>query len=156
MEGICVACDNLTKYTCLKCKLFVCNRGIEYLLKNILDGKLVLVLLVQRMWQKRNLSDLFDTRRRQQRSRFFFNPRWNRINTTENRTWRRVIFSRLCITRFSRVQKNLGPTDQPVISETSEKKSTWPICDWFIYKHQRENRNYVFGRSFASRSFEIL
>lgn len=28
MEGICVVCNDLTKYTCLKCKSFVCNRGI--------------------------------------------------------------------------------------------------------------------------------
>lgn len=29
MEGICVGCNELTKYTCLKCKSFVCNRGIQ-------------------------------------------------------------------------------------------------------------------------------
>ena len=28
MEGICIVCNNLTKYTCLKCESFVCNRGI--------------------------------------------------------------------------------------------------------------------------------
>ena len=31
MEGICVVCNDLTKYTCLKCKVYVCNRGIECL-----------------------------------------------------------------------------------------------------------------------------
>ena len=29
MEGICVVCNDLTKYTCLKCKVYVCNRGIK-------------------------------------------------------------------------------------------------------------------------------
>ena len=29
MEGICVVCNDLTKYTCLKCKVYICNRGIK-------------------------------------------------------------------------------------------------------------------------------
>ena len=29
MEGICVVCSDLTKYTCLKCKVYVFNRGIK-------------------------------------------------------------------------------------------------------------------------------
>ena len=29
LDDICMACNDLTKYTCLKCKSFVCNRGIR-------------------------------------------------------------------------------------------------------------------------------
>ena len=29
MRGICVVCNDLSKYTCLKCKVNVCNREIK-------------------------------------------------------------------------------------------------------------------------------
>ena len=29
MEGPCVSCDEFTKYVCLKCNVFICNRKIE-------------------------------------------------------------------------------------------------------------------------------